>query len=199
MHGPKSRRGQCRGSGLNVSIRTMKLGFEETQVPYTSGSQKARAWTEQWVNAWVYCPNCGSPKINAFPNNSPVADFFCAACKDEYELKSQKSAFGSKVLDGSFQTKCERLAASNNPNLFLLNYDIKQLRVTNLLVVPKHFLHERSSRNGSRWRQMPGVPVGSDQISCSIKYRNRAKSSLCGQASLSRKLPYLPSGRELFS
>jgi type II restriction enzyme len=117
----------------------MKLGFEETQVPYTSGSQKARAWTEQWVNAWVYCPNCGSPKINAFPNNSPVADFFCAACKDEYELKNQKSAFGSKVLDGSFQTKCERLAASNNPNLFLLNYDIKQLRVTNLLVVPKHF------------------------------------------------------------
>jgi type II restriction enzyme len=31
------------------------------------------------------------------------------------------------------------LAASNNPNLFLLTYDIKQLSVTNLLVVPKHF------------------------------------------------------------
>jgi len=84
-------------------------------------------------------PNCGSPKINAFPNNSPVADFFCAACKDEYELKSQKSTFGNKVLDGSFRTKCERLAASNNPNLFLLTYDLKRLSVTNLLVVPKHF------------------------------------------------------------
>jgi type II restriction enzyme len=43
------------------------------------------------------------------------------------------------VLDGAFKTKCERLAANNNPNLFLMNYDIKQLTVINLLVVPKHF------------------------------------------------------------
>jgi hypothetical protein len=42
----------------------MKLGFEETQSPYKSGSQSARAWTERWVRDWVYCPNCGSPKIN---------------------------------------------------------------------------------------------------------------------------------------
>jgi type II restriction enzyme len=117
----------------------MKLGFEETQVSYVSGSQNARAWTERWVRTWVYCPNCGSPKINAFPNNSPVADFYCAICHDQYELKSQKSAFGNKVLDGSFRTKCERLASSDNPNLFLLNYDPEQRCVTNFLVVPKHF------------------------------------------------------------
>jgi type II restriction enzyme len=117
----------------------MKLGFEEAQTPYSSGSQSARAWTEKWVHDWVYCPNCGSPKINAFPNNSPVADFFCATCKEEYELKSQKSVFRNKVLDGSFRAKCERLAASNNPNLFLLNYDLKQLSVTNFFVIPKHF------------------------------------------------------------
>jgi len=118
----------------------MKLGFEEPQTPYSSGSQSARAWTERWVRDWVYCPNCGSPKINSFPNNKPVADFFCESCKEEYELKSQKSIFGSKVLDGSFRTKCDRLAADNNPNLFLLNYDRKALSVLNLFVVPKHFL-----------------------------------------------------------
>jgi type II restriction enzyme len=117
----------------------MKLGFEETQTPYSSGSQSARAWTERWVHDWAYCPNCGHAKIKAFPNNSPVADFFCVACKEEFELKSQRNAFGSKVLDGSFRTKCDRLAANNNPNLFLLNYDFKLLSVTNLLVVPKHF------------------------------------------------------------
>jgi type II restriction enzyme len=117
----------------------MKLGFKEAQTPYASGSQSARAWTERWVHDWVYCPNCGSQKLNPFPNNSPVADFFCGACKEEYELKSQKSIFGNKVLDGSFRTKCERLAANNNPNLFLLNYDLKQLSVTDLFVVPKHF------------------------------------------------------------
>ncbi len=38
-----------------------------------------------------------------------------------------------------FEQKCERLAASNNPNLFLLNYDFRQRSVTNLFVVPKHF------------------------------------------------------------
>jgi hypothetical protein len=117
----------------------MKLGFEETQTPYASGSQSARAWTERWVRDWVYCPNCASPKISAFPNNVPVADFFCDSCKEEFELKSQKSTFGAKVLDGSFKTKCDRLAADNNPNLFLLNYDLKKLSVLNLFVVPKHF------------------------------------------------------------
>jgi type II restriction enzyme len=117
----------------------MKLGFEETQIPYSSGSQSARAWTERWVKDWVYCPNCGGPNINPFPNNSPVADFLCASCNEEYELKSQKNKFGEKVLDGAFQTKCERLAANNNPSLFLMNYDLRQLCVVNLFVVPKHF------------------------------------------------------------
>jgi type II restriction enzyme len=117
----------------------MKLGFEEPQTPYTSGSQSARAWTEQWVRTWAYCPNCGASKINPFPNNSPVADFHCIKCKEEYELKSQKTRFGSKVLDGAFSAKCERLAADNNPNLFLMNYNRHQLSVVNLFVVPKHF------------------------------------------------------------
>ncbi len=117
----------------------MKLGFEEPQSPYSSGSQSARVWTERWVGDQVFCPNCGSQKISAFPNNSPVADFFCLSCSEEYELKSQKTPFGKKVLDGSFRTKCERLAANNNPNLFLLNYDLKKHSVVNFLVVPKHF------------------------------------------------------------
>src|SRR5438105_15075835 len=78
-------------------------------------------------------------EIKAFPNNSPLADFLCTSCNEEYELKSQKNKFGSKVLDGAFRTKCERLAAQNNPNLFLMNYDLSRLSVVNLFVVPKHF------------------------------------------------------------
>jgi len=117
----------------------MKLGFEEAQTPYTSGSQNARFLTEHWVRRWAYCPNCGASQIDPFPNNSPVADFHCKVCKEEYELKSQKRRFGGKVLDGAFKAKCERLAADNNPNLFLMNYDFRQLSVVNLFVVPKHF------------------------------------------------------------
>ena len=118
---------------------SMKLGFEESQSPFSSGSQKARAWTEAWVRAWAYCPHCGNARISSFPNNSPLADFFCGSCSEEFELKSQKGKFGTRVVDGAFKTKCERLAASNNPNLFLMNYDLKSLAVVNLFIVPKHF------------------------------------------------------------
>jgi type II restriction enzyme len=117
----------------------MKLGFEESQTAYTSGSQSARAWTEAWVSAWAYCPHCGNATISSFPNNSPLADFFCTSCSEEFELKSQRGKFGAKVLDGEFATKCERLAASNNPNLLLMNYDFSSRAVVNLFIVPKHF------------------------------------------------------------
>lgn len=117
----------------------MKLGFEETQAVYSSGSQNARAWTERWVKDQLYCPNCGNPQINQFTANQPVADFICPSCSEEFELKSQKTAFGAKVVDGAFRTMCERLAASNNPSLLLLNYDLARLSVKNALIVPKHF------------------------------------------------------------
>jgi len=117
----------------------MKLGFEETQAAYSSGSQKAKAWTERWVKDQLYCPNCGNPSIRQFPANRPVADFVCPACDEEFELKSQKAAFGQRVNDGAFRTMCERLAASNNPNLLLLNYDRARLQVHNAVIIPKHF------------------------------------------------------------
>jgi type II restriction enzyme len=117
----------------------MKLGFEESQTAYSSGTQKARAWTEAWVSAWAYCPHCGHAKMSQFPNNSPLADFLCTSCSEEFELKSQKGKFGAKVADGAYKPKCERLAADNNPNLLLMNYDVKSLTVVNLFIVPKHF------------------------------------------------------------
>jgi type II restriction enzyme len=106
---------------------------------YVSGSQNARSWTERWVQDQAYCPNCGRTNVEKFPNNQPLADFHCLSCTEQFELKSQKTAFGDKVLDGEFHAKCRRLAANDNPNLMLLNYDRNLLRVTNFFVVPKHF------------------------------------------------------------
>lgn len=117
----------------------MKLGFEETQTNYVSGSQSARAWTERWVADWIYCPNCGASHVQQFPANRPVADFFCASCQEQYELKSQRKAFGAKVLDGAFHPKQKRLLSADNPNLLLLHYNLARREVTNLCVVPKHF------------------------------------------------------------
>jgi type II restriction enzyme len=117
----------------------MKLGFEEPQTAYESGSQSARVWTEHWVQKWLFCPSCGNAKLDKFPNNRPAADFHCTTCKEEYELKSQKNKFGVRVLDGAYRTMRERVVASNNPNFLLLNYSLADFGVTNLFVIPKHF------------------------------------------------------------
>jgi len=117
----------------------MKLGFEEVQAPYSSPSQSARVWTEAWVQRELYCPNCGCPSLEKFPNNRPAADFHCTDCNEEFELKSQKTKFGERVLDGAYRTMRNRVIASNNPNLLLLNYSLSDFGVSNLFVVPKHF------------------------------------------------------------
>ena len=118
----------------------MKLSFD-TQLAdnYTSQSQKVRVLTEAWVDSAIFCPNCGHLDIDKYPNNQPVADFYCSNCKEEYELKSKQAGVGAKIVDGAYRTMIERLQSSNNPNFFLLNYDLQSFEVLNFLVIPKHF------------------------------------------------------------
>ncbi len=106
---------------------------------YKSASQKVRVLTEHWVGNSIFCPNCGQVDIEKYPNNQPVADFYCSNCREEYELKSKQSAIGTKILDGAYRTMLERLTSSNNPNFFLLNYNVSNLSVANFFVIPKHF------------------------------------------------------------
>ena len=116
----------------------MDLHLDTSQSIHTSASQNARVLTEDWVGRSAFCPGCGAT-IERFPNNQPVADFFCRGCGEEYELKSSKSKFGAKAVDGAYETMRTRLAAQNNPNLMLLNYDLGHLHVRNFFVVPKQF------------------------------------------------------------
>src|SRR3989338_5920680 len=118
----------------------MKLTFDlRLADSYKNRSQKVRVLSEQWVDDSIFCPNCGQSDINKYPNNQPVADFYCFNCQEEYELKSKQSAIGAKVLDGAYRTMLERLTSKNNPNFFLLNYDLSNFSVTNFFVIPKHF------------------------------------------------------------
>ena len=115
------------------------LGFEESQAPYTSAPQLARVWTEDWVERWVYCPNCGGRRLNRFGNNNPGADFYCASCSEIFELKSKKGKFGGRIVDGAFRVLSDRVATGQNPNLALLNYNLAERSVVNLCIVPKQF------------------------------------------------------------
>jgi type II restriction enzyme len=119
----------------------MDLSFQPSLAEaYVSSPQRIRILSEHWVGSHVYCPNCGNIDIGRYANNSPVADFFCNFCAEDYELKAQKHPFGSRVVNGAYRSMLERLNSARNPNLFLLNYDLKRLEVLNFLIVPKHFL-----------------------------------------------------------
>jgi len=105
---------------------------------YSSLSQKIRVLTENWAQTEVFCPACGN-SVTEYENNRPVADFYCQNCSEEYELKSKKDNIGNKIVDGAYRTMIERLESSNNPNFFLLNYNLQNLNVQNFFVIPKHF------------------------------------------------------------
>ena len=105
---------------------------------YISQSQLARVLTEDWVKRSISCPACGS-SIKQFTNNSPVADFYCPHCKEEYELKSKKNSLGNMVVDGAYDAKMRRLRSLNNPNLLLLTYDPVRFEAKDLVVMPKQF------------------------------------------------------------
>ena len=65
----------------------MDLHFDlEKAKMYKSQSQAIRVLTESWAEANLFCPRCGFHRIKHFPNNRAVADFYCPACRSEYEL-----------------------------------------------------------------------------------------------------------------
>jgi type II restriction enzyme len=118
----------------------INLFFDEKLADkYTSLPQKIRVLTEAWVDKQAYCPNCGHKDVDRYGSNRPVADFFCTNCLEDYELKSKKDDVGSRIVDGAYRTMMERLKSPNNPNLFLLNYDLRNFSVLNFFVIPKQF------------------------------------------------------------
>lgn len=107
---------------------------------YSSPTQKIRVMSESWARHNVYCASCGSP-IERQRNNTPVLDFRCLECREEYELKSKKIAFARKIVDGAYKTMLKRLMVRLHPNFFFLSYDPYSYEISNFFLVPAHFLH----------------------------------------------------------
>lgn len=117
----------------------MNLNFNQSLAKnYTSESQKIRVLSEDWVAKQSYCPSCNAEPLVEFANNQPVADFYCAHCSEEYELKSKKAKLSHLINDGAYDTMIERINSDNNPNFFFLTYS-QALSVNNFLIIPKHF------------------------------------------------------------
>lgn len=106
---------------------------------YKSFSQIARVLTENWVKENSYCPSCGTDKINEYPNNTPVGDFYCSDCKEDFELKGKEGKHGKIIPDGAYLTMLNKISTKCNPNVFLLNYNKNNWSVNDFLIIPKHF------------------------------------------------------------
>lgn len=110
---------------------------------YISGSQRARVCTEPWAEANLYCPACESPKIDSLPTGTHAADFKCPVCASRYQLKSQSTKVGDRILDGAYAAMQRAIASDRTPNLFLLHYKLPQLTVENVFLIP-HFAFSMS-------------------------------------------------------
>ncbi len=126
-------------SNRGIRLKYMQLRLtSEIASNYSSAPQKIRVLTESWVGNSIFCPNCGSA-LNHFKNNSPVADFYCKKCAEEYELKSKNGEMGKKIVDGAYSTMIARLKSDNNPNFFFLTYNKFTFEIRNFLTIPKYF------------------------------------------------------------
>lgn len=88
----------------------------------------------------MFCPICGNKHISHYSANKPVADFHCAHCNADYELKSKENphgTIGNKIADGAYHTMIERITSSSNPHLFVMTYS--ENRVCNLILIPNYF------------------------------------------------------------
>lgn len=103
-----------------------------------SKAQKARILTESWAGENVLCPGCGG-EFTKYANNSPVADFCCSTCSEDFELKSTAGKIGKIIPDGAYGTMITRLLSKSNPNLLLLQYDADNWSVKNLYAIPKYY------------------------------------------------------------
>ncbi len=106
---------------------------------YHSNSQKARVLTESWMGDNMFCPRCGNLKIKKFENNKPVADFYCPVCRNEYELKSKSGSISNSINAGAYEKMIMRITSNQNPDFFFMGYDKDNLKVKDLILVPKHF------------------------------------------------------------
>ena len=107
---------------------------------YKSASQAARRITEEWATDNLYCIACPSDRVLPLPANTPVRDYTCPQCGANYQLKSKNGAFGQVVQNSAYEPKMAAIAEGRVPHYAFLQYSRHLWTVTDLFVVPAHFI-----------------------------------------------------------
>lgn len=107
---------------------------------YSSRSQISRRVSEDWAARNLFCLACPSAYLSFDPPNTPVRDYSCPVCGAGYQLKSQGRRFGRSVTNSAYGRKLEAIREGRVPHYVFLQYDSSDWSVTNLFVVPSHFI-----------------------------------------------------------
>ena len=150
---------------------------KELAAKYRSKSQIARVLAEAWISDNMYCPRCGNDKIEHFPNNKKVADFFCPKCGSEYELKSKSGSMERKIANGAYDTFVQRITSNTSPDFLILNYSMEKLYIRNLWFIPKHFFVPNIVE---KRKPLPNTARRAGWIGCNIYFDKIPKQGQIG-------------------
>lgn len=145
--------------------------FLEQNSNYKSKSQIIRNITENWVEDNIFCPICGL-KILKYKNNNPCSDFYCKNCFEDYELKSKKNNFGSKIIDGEYNTMIKKINSNNPSNFFFLSYN--NMIINDFFIIPKFFFTESIIE---KRKPLSEKAKRSGWIGCNILYKKLPESA----------------------
>jgi type II restriction enzyme len=120
-------------------ITDLSSYFCKVPAKYKSNSQIIRIVSEKWFLDNMYCPACSESSIKQYPANSPVMDFYCEACNQQYQLKGKKNIIGKKILDGQYDTMMRAVHGNKLPSFAFFIYDPKRYIVKDLFFIPKYF------------------------------------------------------------
>jgi type II restriction enzyme len=109
-------------------------------IQYMSASQRARVFSEDWVEKNFRCPQC-SDRLQRMPNNTKALDFLCGSCAQGFELKSKRGPFGQIVPDGAYASMLSRIRSVQGASLILLGYT-ESYATRSVVTIPSRFLVE---------------------------------------------------------
>lgn len=107
---------------------------------YKNMSQVARHVTEKWATNNFYCVACPSDRVESEKPNTPVLDYTCPDCSTTYQLKSKHGRYGRVVTNSAYGPKMAAIEAGLAPNYAFLEYSRTTWRITDLFIVPGHFM-----------------------------------------------------------
>ncbi len=107
---------------------------------YKSKAQRSRVITESWAAQNLYCLNCGAGAIEAHRPGKKVEDYFCPDCDRRTQLKAKRGSHGRSVANSAYGAKMEAIQQNAAPDYAFLSFDADAWLVTDLFVVPGHFM-----------------------------------------------------------